>query len=430
MKQRLSAILLALMMLVYITPINGEENPLNLQSEAIILIEETTGKVIYEKNANQMMYPASTSKILTALIALENGSPEDIIEVGREVNDVPLDASKAGHVMGDKITLRQLIIALMLPSGNDSAYVVASHIVKKTTGNENIDGLSANNQFAVMMNERAKQIGVKNSNFANPSGYHDNNHYTTAYDLALITKEAFKNPTFKELFGISEFLMNYEGHPERTAQWKNRNLLINPGNNNFYQFATGGKTGNTDEAGECLVATATKDGVSLIAVVLKSPKDARWNETKALFEYGFNKYTINEFVKAGELIEVVPVDKASPKGPTGLEVVAKADLIDLIEKEKIDKVEKTVIWNQQLIEAPIDAGQVVGKITYTIDGDSIGEVPLIAKVGIEKRTLIEAVFSASALPYWIGVVGGIVLIGIVFFIINKRRNRRGFRIKY
>lgn len=430
MKQKLSAFLLTLIMLVYITPVYGEENPLNLQSEAIILMEETTGKVLYEKNANQIMYPASTSKILTALIALENGSPEDMIQVGREVNDVPLDASKAGHVMGDKITLRQLLIALMLPSGNDSAYVIASQVVKKTSGNENIDAISANNQFAVIMNERAKQIGVKNTNFANPSGYHDDKHYTTAYDLALITKEALKNPAFKEIFGTSEFVMNYEGQSERTAQWKNRNLLINQGSNYYYQYATGGKTGNTDEAGECLVATATKDGVSLIAVVLKSPTDARWNETKALFEYGFNKYALNQFVKAGELIEIVPVDKASPKSPSGLEVVAKSDLIDLIEKDKLNQVEKAIVWDQELIEAPVAVGQVVGKVTYSLDGNTIGEVPLIAKVAIEKRTILEAIFSISAIPYWIGIIGGGGLIGLIIYIINKRRNRRGFRIKY
>jgi len=430
MKQKLSAFLLALIMLVYITPIYGEENLLNLQSEGIILIEETTGKVLYEKNANQILYPASASKILTALIALENGSPEDIIEVGREVNDVPLDASKAGHVMGDKITMRQLLIALMLPSGNDSAYVIASHVVKKTSGNENIDATSANNQFAIMMTERAKEIGAKNTNFANPSGYHDDQHYTTAYDLALITKEALKNPTFKELFGLSEYVMTYEGQPERTAQWKNRNLLINPGSTYYYQYATGGKTGFTDEAGECLVATATKDGVNLISVVLKSPSDVRWNETKTLFEYGFNKYALNQFIKAGELIEVVPVDKASPKGPSGLEVVAKSDLIDLIEKDKLNQVQKIVVWDQELIEAPVEIGQVVGKVTYTLDGNTIGEVPIIAKVAIEKRTLLEAIFSTSAIPYWIGIIGGGGLIGLITYLVSKRRSRRGFRIKY
>lgn len=430
MKQKICTLLLAFLMLVYITPIHAVENPLNLKSEAIVLIEETTGKVLYEKNANKSMYPASTSKILTALIALENGNPDDVIEVGREVNDVPLDASKAGHSMGDKITLRELITALMLPSGNDSAYVVASYVVKKTTGNTSIDAASANNQFAVMMNERATKIGVKNTNFANPSGYHDNSHYTTAYDLALITREALKNPILKEIVGTTEFIMDYEGQPERKAQWKNRNLLIDQGNSNYYQYATGVKTGNTDEAGECLVASATKDGVSLIAVVLKSPTDVRWNETKVLFEYGFEKYTLNQFVKAGELVETIPVDKASPKGPSGLEVVAKNDFIDLVKKEDVTKIEKAIQWDQTLLVAPVEAGQLVGKVTYSLEGNIIGEVPLVAKVSIQKRTLLETLFSLSAVPYWIGIIGGGALIGTIIYFIKNRRNRRGFRIKY
>lgn len=431
MKQKISFILSIILMLAYITPISAEEIPLSLESEAVILIEESTGKVLYEKNSDQKMYPASTSKVLTALIALENGSPDDVIVVGNEVNAVPLDASKAGHVSGDKITLRELLTALMLPSGNDSAYVVASYVVKKTTDNTNIDAVAANSQFAVMMNERAAKIGVKNSHFANPSGYHDDNHYVTANDLALITREAMKNEIFTEIIGQSEYTINYEGKPERTVVWKNRNLLLDKGNiSTYYEYATGVKTGNTDEAGECLVSTATKDNLKLIAILLKSPVDKRWGESKALFEYGFKNYSLNQFVAANELVDTIPVDKASPKGPSGLEVIAKEGFTDLIKIEDISRVEKNIVWNEILLKAPVDAGKLVGKVVYTLDGTVLKEVELVAKHAIEKRTLIEFIFSVQSIPYWIGIIGAGVLIGIVIYFINKRKRKRGFRIRY
>ncbi|PKM93501.1 MAG: hypothetical protein CVU84_15085 [Firmicutes bacterium HGW-Firmicutes-1] len=431
MKQKISLVLATLLMFVYITPISAEEITPMLESEAVILIEESTGKVLYEKNSDQIMYPASTSKVLTALIALENGDPDDIIVVGNEVNAVPLDASKAGHVSGDKLTLRQLLTALMLPSGNDSAYVVASYVVKKTTGNTNIDAVAANNQFAIMMNERAAKIGVKNVNFANPSGYHDDNHYITASGLALITREAMKNPIFLEIVGQSEYTMKYEGKPERTVVWKNRNLLLNKGNiSTYYQYATGVKTGNTDEAGECLVATATKDNLKLIAILLKTPVDKRWGESKALFEYGFKNYSLNQFLAVNELVDMIPVDKHSPKGPAGLEVIAKDNYIDLIKRDDIARVERNIVWNETLLEAPVEAGKNVGKAIYSLDGTVLKEVDLVAKNAIEKRTIIEFIFSVSSIPYWIGTIGIVAVIGIIIYIINKRKKRRGFRIKF
>lgn len=183
MKRKFYIVLTFMLLFMNIIPIAAQEVSLPLQSEAVILIEEGTGKVLYEKNSNQKMYPASTTKVLTALIALENSDLNEVIKVGNEVYQVPLDASKAGHNPGDEITLKDLVTSLLLPSGNDSAFVIASHIAKKGTGNENLDINSAITQFANIMNERAKEIGVTNSNFVNPHGYHNENHYTTVYNI-------------------------------------------------------------------------------------------------------------------------------------------------------------------------------------------------------------------------------------------------------
>lgn len=429
MKKRLCFLLVAILIFMNINVAFATETSLSLESEAVILMEETTGKVIYEKNSNQKMYPASTTKILTALIALENANINDIVEIGNEVNFVPLDASKAGHRPGDKLTLEELLHALLLPSGNDSAYAVANYIAKKTTGNETLNVDSADKEFSELMNARVKEIGANNSNFVNPHGYHNDNHYTTAYDMALITREAIKNPKLKEILNKYEYSM-IDSRTGQTINWRNRNLLLNSQNQKtYYPYANGGKTGFTNEAGECLVSTASKDGLSLISVVLKSPKEVRFDETKELFEYGFNNYILNKFISAGSVVEVINVDKHSPKGPSGLEVIAVADFVDLIKIEDISNVERVIEWNEILVKAPVQAGEQLGKVIFKLNDNILSEISIVAKTNIEKETIIEFLFSFKAIPYWAGGIGAVTLIFTVIRFIKKRNSRRGFRIR-
>lgn len=429
MKQRLSLFLIVIFMLFNVSSILAAEISFPLESEAIVLMEETTGKIIYEKNADKRMYPASTTKILTALIALENADSKDIVEIGNEVYQVPLDASKAGHKPGDKLTLEELLYALLLPSGNDSAYSVAKYIATKTTGNENINIDSTNKEFSALMNKKAKEIGANNSNFVNPHGYHDDNHYTTAYDMALITREAMKNPILKEIIGKYEYTM-IDPNSGETIIWKNRNLLLNSENKStYYQYATGGKTGYTDEAGECLISTAAKDGLSLISVILKSPEEVRFNESKQLFDYGFNNYTLYKFISAGDVVDTINVEKHSPKGPSGLEVIASENFIDLIKNEDIPKIEKEIEWNDVIVKAPVQAGQTLGKVVYNLNDEVLAEINIAAKTNIEKETFFEFIFSIKAIPYWAGVIGGSVIIITIIRFIKKRKSNRGFRVR-
>ncbi|MBC7960447.1 MAG: D-alanyl-D-alanine carboxypeptidase, partial [Vallitaleaceae bacterium] len=422
-------ILVVALLLSNITPILAEESTLNLQTIGVVLMEQESGKILYEQSAHRKMYPASTSKILTAMIALENGNPEDVITIGNEVLAVPLDASKAGHEPGDQITLKNLIAALLLPSGNDSAFAVASYVIEKTTGIEDISSEDANAKFAILMNQKAKELGANESNYINPHGYHDDNNYTTAYDLALITREALKIPLIKEIVAESDYTIEVEG--QRAFEWNNRNLLLDPKNSDYYyQYATGVKTGYTEEAGECLVASATKNGVKLIAVLMNSPKDARWNEAKTLFDYGFDNYAIHAIVKTGEVVEKAPVEEATKKGPADLEAIATSDLSDVIKNEDVDKIQKTIAWNQTPFKAPITAGQIVGKVTYELNGQTIGEVELAAKTNIEEQTLVEFIFSMKAVPYWGGLFGGLVVVSILIQILTRRKNNNSRRHHY
>jgi D-alanyl-D-alanine carboxypeptidase (penicillin-binding protein 5/6) len=431
MKRKFYIVLTFMLLFMNIIPIAAQEVSLPLQSEAVILIEEGTGKVLYEKNSNQKMYPASTTKVLTALIALENSDLNEVIKVGNEVYQVPLDASKAGHNPGDEITLKDLVTSLLLPSGNDSAFVIASHIAKKGTGNENLDINSAITQFANIMNERAKEIGVTNSNFVNPHGYHNENHYTTAYDLALITREAFKNPVFREIVKQPSANIGSESTPnQQKLSFRNRNLLLDSRNTGtYYPYATGVKTGFTDEAGECLVASATKDNLNFIAVLLNTPVDARWNEAKTLFDYGFENFQFHQVAKKGDTIGKVYVDKHSPKGPSELEVLIKEEFTGLFNKDDISRIQKTISWKQDPLVAPITEGQNVGEVTFTLDGEVLSKVELIAKYGIEKRTIWDMMFSFNAIPYWCGGIGSVIVLFTISNAIKRRKNRRGFHFR-
>ncbi len=377
------------------------------------------------------MYPASTTKILTALIALENLDLNQTIKIGNEVYSVPLDASKAGHNPGDEINVKDLLISLLLPSGNDSAFVIASEVAKKVTGNENLNIDEAIAQFAILMNNKAEEIGLTNSHFVNPHGYHDENHYTTAYDLALITKEALKNETFREIVKMSSAQIGDENNPnDRELYFQNRNLLLNPKySNTYYPYATGVKTGFTDEAGECLVASAQKDGISLIAVLLNSPKDMRWEEAKTLFDYGFDNFEFYQVVEKDEVVGKTYVDKASPKGPDELEVTVEEEFIDLFNKDDISRIESKITWNQEPLIAPITQGDEVGKISFILDGEVLKTIDLKAKYSIEKRTIWDVIFSLKAIPYWIGSILGLCILFTIINIIKKKRRSRGFHLR-
>lgn len=267
----------------------------DLETESILLMDASTGEIIYEKAGDKPMYPASTTKILTALLAIELGNLKDVITIGTEVLAIPPNSSKAGHIPGEMILLEDLLMGLMLPSGNDSAISIACYIAKKQTQNSTLAVSEALDYFSKLCNERAKEIGAYQTHFINPHGYHDEEHYTTALDLALITKEAMKNLSFQKIVQVPSYTVETN---KSKRLWENTNLLLDSEKVEvFYPYATGTKTGFTTPAGECLVATANKEGAELILVLLNSPKNQRWEEAKQLFEYGFETLKIDDETK-------------------------------------------------------------------------------------------------------------------------------------
>ncbi|MFT4412880.1 D-alanyl-D-alanine carboxypeptidase family protein [Fredinandcohnia humi] len=255
---------------------------LPIAGNAAILLDAESGELLYGKNSDKKIYPASTTKIMTALLAIEKGNLDDIIRVGDEVNMKLENESTAWLVEGRELSLRALLAGLMLPSGNDAARTIAIHIAKKESGNMNLSNKKAMAYFAKMMNERAREIGAKNTNFVNPHGLHDDDHYTTAFDLGLIAKEAMKNTTFQDIVSEHKYV-------DSSISYVNRNKLLDPTSGFYYEGANGIKTGFTDEAGYCLISAAKRNDKQLLAVVLQSTDVSVWNDSITLLDHGFAK---------------------------------------------------------------------------------------------------------------------------------------------
>lgn len=272
--------------------ISTEQPPLDLEAQSAILMDAMTGTVLYEKRAHQRMYPASTTKIMTALLALEYFHPDELIRVGEEANltwaSERLDAQKAGLYYGQELTMRELLYGLLLASGSDAAFTIAVNVARRESSEGLWDDDQAIAYFATLMNKQSVSIGAVETNFTNPDGFQDPNHYSTAYDLALITQHAMQDPLFREIvattvYTTAESVTSAGGTYSRS--WENTNRLIQPQDEQYYAPANGVKTGTTPEAGHCLVASAMVGNNLVIVVVLGSTQEGVWSDSVTLLDY-------------------------------------------------------------------------------------------------------------------------------------------------
>jgi len=267
----------------------------NVQADGAIVMEAETGTVLYEKNANERYFPASITKLLTALIIVERCNLDDTLTFSyNAVHNVESGSSSAGFLAGDTITVKDALYAMLLQSANEAANALAEHCSGSIE------------EFAKLMNEKAAELNCNNSHFENPSGLNNPNHYTTAYDFAVISREALANPTVFEIASsVTYHLPPYKAAPEGFDIY-NHHGMIRRSNPNFYEYAMGGKTGYTMLAGNTLVTYASKDNMSLITVVLNGHK-THYTDTKALMEFGFNKFKkleINDNASDKQSIEI------------------------------------------------------------------------------------------------------------------------------
>jgi len=416
--------------------------PADLTAEGAAVIEQNTGKVLYGKQENLRLYPASTTKILTALIAAECSDLDEIITVGEEINMVPWDSSRACLEIGEQISMRDLIYGLLINSGNDAGNTIAVHIARKVSG-KNLSIEEALKYFAELMNKRAKDAGALNSHFMNPHGYHDPDHYTTAYDLAMIGRAAMNNEFFREATAVTAMTNHYWSTGEPRF-WQSKNKLLNKNDPEYYQWATGGKTGYTSAAGHCLVTFASKDGLDLVAVVLKSDNGMQWSETRQLLEYGFSNFVYHVAVREDEIIETLPVDDYASDDWGSLAVtVSSEDWGDVFRKDEVDEIEREIMWNPEVlsekatlemprVEAPITKGQTLGELKIKLHGEVLQSMPLVAVRDVKSKSMLDILPSQpggrrSSIMHWAKLAGLLILalvcLRFVIMIINRRRRR-------
>lgn len=267
-------IMSVLLTLLFWKPI-GQAKP-NVSADHAVLMEEMTGRVLFAKDAYERKPIASITKVMTAIIAIEQGTLSDKVKASRRA--VYSEGSSIYLELGEKMSLEDLLYGLMLRSGNDAAVAIAEHIGGSVEG------------FVFLMNEKAKQLGMSDTNFTNPHGLHDDNHYSTAYDMALLMRYAIQNDTFQK---ISE--TSFHKPLSRTYGWKNKNRLVN----GLYRYSTGGKTGFTKRAGRTLLTTAKKGDLNLIAVTLNAPDD--WNDHINLYDWAFHNFYLEKLVSKGKV---------------------------------------------------------------------------------------------------------------------------------
>ncbi len=384
----------------------ADDNNLDINAESAILIDGDTGKVLYEKAAYEKREPASTTKIMTAMLTLEHCKLDDVATVTSEaITSVPSGYSSDLLKMGEELTIKDLLYALLLPSSNEAANVLAIHVAGS------IDS------FASMMNTKAVELGCKNTHFLNPNGVHDEDHYTTAYDLAIMAREAMKNDTFKQIVSTASYTLPSTNKYTRI----DRNLittndLIKKQSKNYYEYAIGIKTGSTTPAKNCLVASATKDGKNLISVVLKADKDSdRYNDTKTLFNYGFDNFSKKDIVKTGDIVKTIDVKNAT-SATKNLNLVADSGINTLVTNDKLnDTIEPEITLNEHL-QAPIKKDDIVGTAKYTVDNI---QYTINLKAGNEVKK--------SYVLYIVIVIAVIALFLILFEKPNDNRKQKSRR---
>ena len=359
-------ILILIFSLIFTVNVYGGE--MSVVSQGAVLMDEKTGRVLWEKNMNDEMAMASTTKIMTAIIALESGKTEETVIASKTAASAP--EVKMGLKAGEEHRLYDLLYPLMLESSNDAAIAIAEHIGGSVEG------------FAKLMNNKAKEIGALNTEFVTPNGLDKGNHHSTPYDMALIAAYAIKNTEFLDIINTPQITIPLKNTNEKTYTFTNKNRLLRE-----FEGAIGVKTGFTNKAGQCFVGAAKREDMTLISVVLASGwgtkgKEQKWIDSKKLLNYGFDNYSyvtvFEEHSEAGS----VDVIKGSKENV--LAVADECSLVCVNEEEKSDIDINVNILKS--VEAPVKKGQKLGTIEVVLsNGEVLFKTDAVAAEDIERH---------------------------------------------
>lgn len=411
MRLKLKKILLLFLMLISISSLAFAAE-LNLNSEAAILVEVSTGRILYEKNSTKQLYPASTTKILTAILVLENCDLDEKVTVRETaLNNIPSGYVTCNLQIGEQLTINDLLYALMIPSANDAAYVLAEHVGGSVEG------------FSAMMNDKARALGCKTTHFVNPNGIHDDSHYSTAYDLYLIADYAMKNETFRKIVATTEYtLPATEKYPSEDRVLKTTNELLNENSRNYYyKNAIGIKTGYTSKAGNCLVAGAHRDGLEFIAVVLnggttKENLNSRYVDSKKLFNYAYDNFTLTKIIEKNSIVNTIEIEKGT-KETKNLDLIID-ETITVVNNKSINMndVIPEITLRENLV-APIMAGEKIGTVKYKVD-----DIEYSANL-LAKDEVIKVDYSIYL------ILAGVILLLLATSILRSRKKSKKRRRK-
>ncbi len=416
---------------------------------AIVLVDADSGSILYQKNMDEQIEPASTTKILTLLIALEQGNMDDTVKVESSAAAANVRGSTLGLIANEEVNFEDLINGMMMKSGNDAAIAVAQHMAGSVEA------------FASLMNAEAEKIGMTHSNFVTPHGMHADGHYSTARDMALLTLYAMKNTKLMEIVGQESYTMPADNKHSSTWLAENTNKLLQPDLSYYYQNCTGIKTGSTSAAGDCLVASASKDGMNLACLIFKTAENdpIRWTLTKDLFEWGFNNFEtvdvtqlLQNTAALKEQVENAPAGDSGvlefnmPEAGTTYVTLSKTTVDGIL--DGTDTVKAEAAWDVEYpLQAPITENDPLGSITYKSEstGEEIYSGVLVAarSIGeasagttgsptVSMQTPVEppTVVSKKDSPWiwlWALIPAGLIAFLVVRLLTVNKRNRKRFK---
>lgn len=420
---RILSIVLTVLVLINAAPVVsfGATEPPAILAETAIVIDAKTGQVLYDKNMNEQREPASTTKVITALLALENLDLNKTVTIDAETPFT--EGSRVYLLEGENIRVEQLMYALLLESANDAAVALGKEIAGSVPA------------FADMMNQKAKELGAKNTHFVNPNGLHEEGHLTTAYDLAMIAKAAMKNEEFRKFVSTYRYVIPATNKQD-TRYLYNTNRLIYDGHTKVlvngvmrpakYDGATGIKTGYTSHAGGCLIAGAKRGDTELISVVMKSTDEGRFADSIALLDYAFANYKSVKTMDAGTILGEIPVKHGSERK---VQVVAKEDAYATLPIEASPSLVNTKIKLDEKVQAPVAKGQKVGEVEVYEGDRLLGKVDAITTADIPEGGILSIIgISDESAKVIERILASVLILVVLLFgayvVLRRRQIRR------
>lgn len=378
--------------------LNGKPYP-ETNGKAVILMDFHSGRVLYERNSNLRLPPASLTKIMTGLLAVENGNLDQKVTISEYAASIP--ECTIYLEPNEVLTRMELLYAAMLPSANDASTALA----------ESIAGSEAN--FIDRMNQRANELGLKNTHFVNPHGLEDKEHYSSAYDLALIAREALKYPVFKDVVSTKRTVIPWASREDEDRILLNQNRLLSR-----YEGAIGVKTGYTRQAGNCVVGAAQRGSTVLIAVSMNSP--TVYEDLQQMLDYGFENYKTVAVGSVEEISKEVKVIKG--ESPTVKAVPADSLKVAVTDEEVLHLT--YVINLEPNVNAPIEKGDVLGTCELYLKGEHIKSIDIVASQSIDvKHSVFTTLISSFKISDLLLSKWGIIIGLAVFLMMYKKRNK-------